>query len=138
MLDACVRYYLQSTIVVMAAAVSDYRPVKSFAKKVKKDDKPLVMEMARTVDVLKYMGKKKKDQFLVGFALETEDLEENARRKLKEKNLDIVVGNNPAGLDSLVNQVMIMDREGDIETLPPLKKDDVADRILDKVVSLKG
>lgn len=138
MLDACVRYYQQSTIVVMAAAVSDYRPVKSFTKKVKKDDRFLAMEMERTVDVLKYMGKKKKGQFLVGFALETEDLEENARRKLKEKNLDIVVGNNPAGLDSPVNQVMIMDREGEIENLPPLKKDEVADRILDKVVRLKG
>ncbi|MDP2689798.1 MAG: phosphopantothenoylcysteine decarboxylase, partial [Deltaproteobacteria bacterium] len=104
----------------------------------KKDARALTIEMERTTDVLKYMGRKKKDQFLVGFALETENLEENSRKKLSEKNLDIVVGNDPAGLDSPINQVMIMSREGDVETLPPLKKDEVADRILDRVLRLKG
>ncbi len=136
--DACIRYYPQSTIVIMAAAIADYRPVKSFPSKVKKDARALTIEMERTTDVLKYMGRKKKDQFLVGFALETENLEENSRKKLSEKNLDIVVGNDPAGLDSPINQVMIMSREGDVETLPPLRKDEVADRILDRVVRLKG
>ncbi len=137
--DACVRYFPQSTIVIMAAAVADYRPVRRFAEKVKKGDTPIKIEMERTADVLKYMGrKKKKDQLLVGFALETANLEENARGKLKEKNLDLVVGNDPAGLDSPENQVMIIGREGDVETLPPLRKDEVAERILDRVVRLRG
>lgn len=136
--DACIRYYPQSTLVIMAAAVADYRPVKSYPTKVKKDAKSLTLEMERTSDVLKYMGKKKKDQVLVGFALETENLEENARKKLTEKNLDLVVANYPAGLDSDFNQVTIINRDGKAEVLPALAKDEVADRILDKVVGLKG
>ncbi|MBI5643464.1 MAG: bifunctional phosphopantothenoylcysteine decarboxylase/phosphopantothenate--cysteine ligase CoaBC [Deltaproteobacteria bacterium] len=137
--DACIRYYPQSTLVIMAAAVADYRPTKSYPTKVKKDAKVLSIEMERTADVLKYMGKKKKEgQFLVGFALETENLEENAKKKLSEKNLDLVVGNTPLGLDSLTNQVTIIDREGSVEVLPPLGKDDIAERILDIVVKQKS
>lgn len=138
MYDASVRYFPQSSVVVMSAAVADYRPVKSYASKVKKDAGTLALDMERTTDVLKYMGKKKKPgQFLVGFALETENLEENARKKLQDKNLDLVVGNTPAGLDSEVNQVTILNRENSTEVLPPLPKDEVADRILDRVVALR-
>lgn len=138
MYDASIRYYPQSTLVIMAAAVADYRPTKSYPTKVKKDAKTLAIEMERTQDVLKFMGKKKKpDQFLVGFALETENLEENARKKLSEKNLDLVVANSPAGLDSEINQVTIINRENETEVVPPLPKDEVADRILDNVIRLK-
>ncbi|MBI5903749.1 MAG: bifunctional phosphopantothenoylcysteine decarboxylase/phosphopantothenate--cysteine ligase CoaBC [Deltaproteobacteria bacterium] len=136
--EACVRYYPQSTLVIMSAAVADYRPKKSYPAKVKKDAKELTIEMERTNDVLKYMGREKKDQILVGFALETENLEDNARKKLVDKNLDLVVGNTPAGLDSESNQVTIITRNNDIEVLPPLGKDEVADRILDKVTRLRG
>ncbi|MBI5588536.1 MAG: bifunctional phosphopantothenoylcysteine decarboxylase/phosphopantothenate--cysteine ligase CoaBC [Deltaproteobacteria bacterium] len=136
--EACVSYYPQSTLVIMAAAVADYRPKKSYPTKVKKDAVSLTVDMERTEDVLKYMGKKKKgDQFLVGFALETENLEENARKKLNEKNLDLVVANPPAGLDSETNQVTIINRDNDTEVLPAMSKDEVADRILDNVVRLK-
>ncbi|MDO8426428.1 MAG: bifunctional phosphopantothenoylcysteine decarboxylase/phosphopantothenate--cysteine ligase CoaBC [Deltaproteobacteria bacterium] len=138
MRDACVRYYPQSTIVIMAAAIADYRPTKSYPTKVKKDAKTLSIEMERTIDVLQYMGRKKKNgQILVGFALETENLEENAKKKLNEKNLDLVVANTPLGLDSLTNQVTIINKEGDIEVLPLLGKIDVADRILDRVVRMR-
>lgn len=136
--EACVSYYPQSTLVIMAAAVADYRPKKSYPTKVKKEAASLSVDMERTEDVLKYMGRKKKGgQFLVGFALETESLEENARKKLKDKNLDLVVANLPAGLDSETNQVTIINRDGDMEVLPAMKKDEVADRILDNVVRLK-
>ncbi len=138
MYDACVTYYPQSTIVIMAAAVADYRPAKSYPKKVKKEAEALTIELERTQDVLKYMGRKKKDQFLVGFALETENLEENARKKLKEKNLDLVVANSPMGLDSELNQVTIINRENETETLPALPKDEIAERILDNVVGMKS
>ncbi|MEK7773623.1 MAG: bifunctional phosphopantothenoylcysteine decarboxylase/phosphopantothenate--cysteine ligase CoaBC, partial [Deltaproteobacteria bacterium] len=111
--DACVRYYPQSTLVIMSAAVADYKPKKSYPAKVKKDAKELTMEMERTNDVLKYMGREKKDQILVGFALETENLEDNARKKLVDKNLDLVVGNTPAGLDGELNQVTIINRDND-------------------------
>ena len=136
MLETCVKYYPQSTVVIMAAAVADYRPLKSSPTKVKKEAKTLTVEMERTEDVLKYMGRKKKDQFLVGFALETENLEDNARKKLKEKNLD--AANSPWGLDSEFNEVTVIDREDGVEKLPALRKEEIAERILDYVVRLKG
>jgi phosphopantothenoylcysteine decarboxylase/phosphopantothenate--cysteine ligase len=131
MREACIRYYTQSTLVIMAAAVADYRPTESSPTKVKKEAKRLTVQMERTEDVLKYMGEKKKGHFLVGFALETDDMEENARKKLKEKNLDLVVANSPWGLDRELNEVTIIDREDHSEVLPPMQKDEVADRILD-------
>ncbi len=139
MFDASVRYFPQSTLVVMAAAIADYRPVKSFPEKIKKEDRALTVDMERTGDVLKYMGKHKRDgQFLIGFALETENLEENARRKLKEKDLDIVVGNSPGGLDSETNEVTIINRDEEVEFLPPACKEAVAEKILDLAVRMKG
>lgn len=135
MCDACVRHFPQSTIVVMAAAVADYRPTKSYPSKVKKDARVLSIEMERTQDVLKTLGSKKKAaQTLVGFALETDNIEENARKKLREKNLDLVVANTPAGLDSDTNEVTIIGTSGKDERLPALSKDEIADRILDRVV----
>jgi phosphopantothenoylcysteine decarboxylase/phosphopantothenate--cysteine ligase len=136
--EAGLRYFPQSTLVIMAAAISDYRPKKSYSQKVKKDASTLNVELERTQDVLKQMGGKKKQQFLVGFALETENLEENARKKLKDKNLDMVVANGPAGLAGATNEVLIINREGALEHVPFLDKDEIADRILDRVVRLKS
>lgn len=133
MLDACVRYFPQSTLVIMAAAVADYRPTKSYPSKVKKDAKFLSIEMERTQDVLKHLGSRKKPgQTLIGFALETDSMEENARKKLKEKNLDFVVANTPAGLDSDMNTVTIIGQGVKDEKLPALPKEEIADRILDR------
>ncbi len=137
MADVAIRYYPQSTVVIMAAAIADYRPIKAHPAKVKKDSKFLTVEMERTMDILKEMGEKKKGRFLVGFALETEEMEENAKRKLREKNLDLVIANSPGGLDSEVNQVIIIDRYDNVEFLPPLKKDEVAEKILDRIIAMK-
>ncbi|TAN62210.1 bifunctional phosphopantothenoylcysteine decarboxylase/phosphopantothenate--cysteine ligase CoaBC [bacterium] len=137
--EACVRYFPQSTVVVMAAAVADYRPLKSSPTKMKKEAKTLAVEMERTMDVLKNLGKRKKNgQFLVGFALETDNLEENARKKLSDKNLDIVVGNSPWGLDSETNEVTLITQGSHAERLPAMEKNDLADIILDAVVRLKA
>ena len=139
MKDACVRYYPQSTVVIMAAAIADYRPVKSSPTKMKKEAKALTVEMERTEDVLQYMGKKKKKgQFLVGFALETDNLVDNARKKLVDKNLDLVIANTPGGLDSELNEVTIIARQNAVEKLPAMRKEEVADIILDRVVKGKG
>ncbi len=137
MSDAALNHYPQSSIVIMAAAVSDYKPKTSHKRKVKKEETSPVLELERTKDILKEMGQKKSEQFLVGFALETEDLIENARRKLMEKNLDIVVANGPSGLDAVVSEVTLIDKDGRTEGLPPLSKEEVAERILDKVVAAK-
>lgn len=135
MLDACVRHFPQSTLVIMAAAVADYRPTKSYPSKVKKDAALLSIEMERTDDVLKKLGTlKKKGQTLIGFALETDSLEENAKKKLKDKGLDLVVANTPAGLDSDTNQVTILGRDGVVDRLAPLPKEEVADIILNRAL----
>ncbi|MBI5560466.1 MAG: bifunctional phosphopantothenoylcysteine decarboxylase/phosphopantothenate--cysteine ligase CoaBC [Deltaproteobacteria bacterium] len=138
MMEAAIRYFPQSTVVIMAAAVSDFRPVKAHAKKMKKAEAVLTAALERTPDILKEMGKKRKGQFLVGFALETEDLVKNASAKLKEKNLDMVVANSPAGFDSETNEVTIIDRGGKVDVLLPMGKGEIAERILDRVVSMKA
>jgi len=136
--EACMRRYAQSTIVIMAAAIADYRPVTTSSTKLKKRDGPLTVKMERTADVLKEMGAKKKTgQILVGFALETEDIEKNAQAKLKDKNLDLVVGNGPAGFESETNGVTIIGHAGEAETMASVPKDEIAERILDHVVKLR-
>ncbi len=131
------KFYPKSTIVVMAAAVADYAPVKASRAKLKKGDKRISIELARTTDILKRMGSRKRGRFLVGFALETERMEENARKKLKEKKLDMVVANTPAGIDADLSEVTIIGLDGSKEAVGPSPKKFLADRILDNVVRLK-
>jgi len=139
MYEVAMRHYPQSTVVIMASAVSDYRPRVTRSRKVKKEDVSLTIELERTQDILKEMGDKKRGQFLVGFALETDELLANAERKLKEKNLDIIVANDPKGFDAETSQVTIIERDGGMEELPPLLKEEIAEMVLDKVVKrLRG
>lgn len=128
------KHYPQSTIVIMAAAVSDYKPKISHRKKVKKEDINLAIELERTEDILKEMGDKKRGQFLVGFALETDDMIDNAKKKLNDKNLDIIAVNGIKGFDRDVNEVLLIDRLGQVVELPQLPKEEIAERILDIVV----
>ncbi len=139
MQEAVIKYYPQSTVVIMAAAISDFRPVDYKAKKIKKADNLLKIELERTEDILKGLGSSKDEgKVLVGFALETDDMIANATKKLEDKNLDMVVANGPLGLNSEVNQVTLIEKSGNATELPPLVKDEVAERILDCVVRLKG
>ena len=136
--EEAMTHFPQSTVVVMAAAVSDYKPVKRRPSKVKKDEATLTVDFERTVDILKEMGRGKDGgRTLVGFSLETEDLVKNATGKLRDKNLDMVVANGPAGLSSDTNEVTIIDSHGGTEKLPPLPKQEVAEKVLDAVVRLK-
>jgi phosphopantothenoylcysteine decarboxylase/phosphopantothenate--cysteine ligase len=141
MRDEVVTHFPQSTIVIMAAAVSDYKPLERSEKKLKKSAaaKGLSIELQRTVDILKEMGAKKDSgKFLVGFSLETEDLVKNATLKLKNKNLDMVVANSPVGLNSDSNEVTIIDKNGVIEELASMPKEDVAEEILSAIVKKRG
>ncbi|MEK7313352.1 MAG: bifunctional phosphopantothenoylcysteine decarboxylase/phosphopantothenate--cysteine ligase CoaBC [Deltaproteobacteria bacterium] len=133
MREAAIKYFERSTVVIMAAAVSDFKPKKSYPKKVKKGE-VLTIELERTPDILKEMGSVKKGQLLVGFALETDNLIENAKQKLRDKNLDMVIANPPLGLSSEVNEVTIIDSSGKMVCLPLIAKDELAEMILDKVV----
>ncbi|MCK4739806.1 MAG: bifunctional phosphopantothenoylcysteine decarboxylase/phosphopantothenate--cysteine ligase CoaBC, partial [Deltaproteobacteria bacterium] len=136
-------HFPQSTIVIMAAAVSDFRPALRHSKKMKKGADKLTIDFEQTSDILKELGEMNKDgragdKFLVGFSLETEDLKKNATGKLQNKNLDMVVANGPVGLGSQTNEVMVIDSTGTALELPPMAKEEVAERILDRVVELKG
>jgi phosphopantothenoylcysteine decarboxylase/phosphopantothenate--cysteine ligase len=122
---------------IMAAAVTDFRPARISAHKIKKKDTELSIELERTEDILAQLGANKADKILVGFAVETENVLKNSQEKLKAKNLDFIISNNPlvpgAGFGTDTNVVSLFDRAGTEETLPIMSKKEVAERILDKL-----
>jgi len=128
------------TVVIKAAAVSDYRPKVISLKKLKKADPYTSLELERTRDILGEIGREKGDRILIGFAAETEDLIANAKKKLKEKNLDFIVVNDVtragAGFGSDTNQVRIIYPSGKVKDLPLMTKEEVSQLILDEVVGL--
>jgi len=130
-----------ATVILMAAAVADYRPQRVARDKLKKGSGGLSIELDRTVDILKELGPRKGTRVLVGFAAETEQVIGNAERKLTEKDLDLIVANDVAGTQTGfavdTNAVTIIDRSGRHEAVPLMTKQEVADRILDRVVALK-
>ncbi|MGD0265893.1 MAG: bifunctional phosphopantothenoylcysteine decarboxylase/phosphopantothenate--cysteine ligase CoaBC [Candidatus Methylomirabilota bacterium] len=138
--DAVVAKLTAATVVIKAAAVADYRPKQVAARKMKKDEAVHEVTLESTPDILAEVGKRKGRRILVGFAAETEDLVENARKKLQRKNLDLMVANDvsqpDAGFDADTNAVKILDAQGKVEELPVQSKRSVADRVLDRVVGL--
>jgi phosphopantothenoylcysteine decarboxylase/phosphopantothenate--cysteine ligase len=131
-----------ATIVIGAAAVSDYRPASASASKIKKTDGAARLELVRTPDILKGLGEAKGGRVLVGFAAETEDLVANARKKLDAKNLDLVVANDVtaagAGFGGDTNAVVLLRRDGGQVEVPLASKREVAERILDEVRALRA
>ncbi len=138
--DAVLAKLTAATVVIKAAAVADYRPKQVAARKMKKDEAVHEVTLESTPDILAEVGKRKGRRILVGFAAETEDLVENARKKLQRKNLDLMVANDvsqpDAGFDADTNAVKILDAQGKVEELPVQSKRSVADRVLDRVVEL--
>lgn len=131
-----------SDVLVMAAAVADFRPIRSESGKIKKDSGVPEVRLEPTADILAEAGStKRKDQVLVGFAAETADLVENARTKLVKKNLDLVVANDVAqpgvGFDHDTNAVTFVRSADDLESMPLSDKRDVARRLLDIVVEVR-
>jgi phosphopantothenoylcysteine decarboxylase/phosphopantothenate--cysteine ligase len=122
---------------VMAAAVADYRPTKAAKDKIKKGEARLTLELECTPDILRSV----KGNFIkVGFAAESSNLVENAKQKLKQKGLDLIVANDitasDSGFGTDTNRVTIIDRKGKVDSLPLLAKREVAERVLDRVVEL--
>lgn len=131
-----------TTILMMAAAVADFRPRTAAPRKLKKGAaQTWSVELERTPDILLDVAKRNEQQFLVGFAAETEELLENAWRKMQEKSLDLIVANDVtvpgAGFEVETNVVKLLDRDGKIESLPILDKEEVAERIWDKVAAMR-
>ncbi len=140
--DACLKHYPKSDIIIMAAAVADYSPKNPETNKIKKLNGLLSIELIPTIDILAGIGKnKKKNQILAGFALETEHEEENALRKLKEKNLDLIILNSlndpGAGFKTSTNKVTIFSRKAKPLRLPLKSKQDLAVDIVDFIASLR-
>jgi phosphopantothenoylcysteine decarboxylase / phosphopantothenate---cysteine ligase len=129
-----------ASVVVMAAAVSDYRPAATAVEKVKKDAGPSRLDLVRTPDILRSLGQAKAQRFLVGFAAETENVVENARRKRREKNLDLVVANDVSrdgtGFGAEDNAAVLIDAEAETE-LPRMSKRELAERIWDRIEALR-
>ena len=127
-------------IIIKTAAVSDFKPKEEAGQKIKKGDGRLKVETQKTRDILKELGLRKKDQILVGFAAETDDLEKNAKKKLAEKNLDIIaanlLGHPGSGFGTDTNSVTLLYRDGRKEALPQMEKDEVAPVLLDRIAEL--
>jgi phosphopantothenoylcysteine decarboxylase/phosphopantothenate--cysteine ligase len=131
----------QADIIIKVAAVADYRPVNPKTYKIKKKDnnKDLFVSMTENPDILRLIGKKKtKDQFLVGFAAETDDLENNALLKMKKKNLDMIaanlVGSSDSGFKADTNKVKLFFRDGSFFDIPLMDKNDVANILIDQII----
>ena len=131
----------EANIVIMAAAVADYRPAAAHSQKLKRGEERLTLELEPTPDILAELGREKGSRILVGFAAETSNLAENARGKLARKGADMIVANDVtqegAGFDTDTNIVTLFLRDGREIPLPKLTKFDVANRILDQILELQ-
>lgn len=140
MYEAVLENLDENDVVIKSAAVADYKPKNYSNKKIKKSDDDLVIELDRNKDIAQEIGKIKNNKILVGFAAETNDLIENASLKIKKKNIDFIVANDltkeGAGFGVDTNIVKIIDKEGNITEYPKMKKEEVANIILDKIKEL--
>jgi phosphopantothenoylcysteine decarboxylase/phosphopantothenate--cysteine ligase len=138
MYDACHIYYDTVDIVIAAAAVADYRPKHVANQKIKKSDSNFFIELEKTKDILLSLGESKKKQFLVGFALETENEIESAKSKVKKKNLDLIILNSlqdkGAGFGQPTNKITFIDKDFNIEPMELKSKEEVALDILNKII----
>lgn len=142
MLAAVQKEFPSCSAVVMAAAVADYHVAEVADKKLKRGKGPLEIRLEPNADILKELAAAKGGKLLIGFAAETNDLLANAQKKLREKNLDLIVANDVtqegSGFDGNTNIATLIDRSGAARSLPMMTKDELADKILDQLLILKS
>lgn len=138
MYDACHEFYEKVDVAIAAAAVADYRPKKVAEQKIKKNETTFSIELEKTKDILASLGEQKKNQFLIGFALETENEIEHAKQKIQKKNLDLIVLNSlndkGAGFGMPTNKVTFISKDFTIEPKELKSKEEVAQDIINKVI----
>ena len=138
MFDACNQVFDSVDVLVGAAAVADYRPKHVADEKIKKDSDSFVIELEKNPDILATLGSKKKEQFIIGFALETTNEIEHAKQKIVKKNLDLIVLNSlkdeGAGFGKPTNRVTFITKNFDIESMPLKSKEAVALDIVNKII----
>ena len=127
-------YFGDTDIFIACAAVADYRPKEYKKEKIKKSDSDLILELVRNPDILFEMGKKKDNQLLVGFAAETNDIKENALKKLEKKNLDFIVANNASTMGNDINTIEIIKKDKSSVEIKQKNKIELAYDILSEVV----
>ena len=141
MREAVIDHYRDKDVIIKAAAVGDYKPMNKAKEKQKKKAGKTTVEMAPTPDILEELGKNKGDRTLVGFAAETTDHVANALKKIQKKNLDLIVLNDVSkddrGFAVETNEVKMIDSKGNEEVVPLMSKDEVADKILDRIKYLR-
>ena len=141
MADAVLSAMEESDVLIKVAAVADYRPVSVSAQKIKKSEAELVVEMEKTQDILEAAGRRKTRQVLVGFAAETEALEQHAVEKLRRKNLDMIVGNligaKDSGFATDTNRMTFFYKDGRTEAVPVMEKTAAANVLLDRILALQ-
>ena len=132
------QYFNKIDVAILSAAVADYKPVNKYLSKIKKSSGPLNLKLEETRDILASLGKLKNKQFLIGFALETNNEIENAKLKIKSKNLDFIVMNSlndkGAGFGNTTNKITIIDKDFNQITFPLKNKEDVADDIINELI----
>jgi phosphopantothenoylcysteine decarboxylase/phosphopantothenate--cysteine ligase len=140
MKEAVMLHMKEADIIIKSAAVADYRPAEISSEKIKKSEEELTIKLEKNPDILFELGKVKGDRVLIGFAMETQNLIENAKAKVQKKNLDFIVANDlrteGAGFAGDTNVVKIIDRQGSIEEVPLMKKSELADIVLDRALSV--
>ena len=141
MTEECISRFPKCDIAILSAAVADFTPGIVSKSKLKKGTGSLILELKPTTDIAAELGRMKKtNQFIAGFALETDNEIENARQKLIRKNLDLIVLNSlnekGAGFDYSTNRIIMIDRNNNIDKFELKTKDEVARDILDKIVSM--
>jgi len=141
MADACLSFFPDCDIAILAAAVADFTPVSVADNKIKKQGGDILLKLKPTIDIAAALGKmKKQNQIIVGFALETNDELENAQKKLLSKNMDFIVLNSlndeGAGFGYDTNKITIIDRNNTVDNFELKSKNEVAKDILDKIASI--
>ena len=142
MFEAVKEHYANCDLIFKAAAPADYRPTKTESEKIKKGDGNLTLELERTDDILKYLGANRVNgQFICGFAAETQNLEENAKRKLYSKNVDMIVANNVKAENAVFgsdnNEVTLITRDFS-RPMPQMRKEELAHQIIDTALRQMG
>jgi phosphopantothenoylcysteine decarboxylase/phosphopantothenate--cysteine ligase len=139
MYDACHEHFNSVDVAICAAAVADYKPKFVAEQKIKKEEATITIELEKTEDILASLGKIKQNQFLIGFALETENEIENAKLKVQKKNLDLIVLNSlqdeGAGFGKATNKITFIDKDFIVEPMDLKSKELVANDIMNKVIS---
>ncbi len=138
MYNVCHQYFTEADVMIAAAAVADYRPKTIAEQKIKKQEDTLTIELVKNKDILQSLGAIKQKQFLVGFALETENEIENAKAKIKKKNLDLIVLNSlqdaGAGFGGNTNKVTFINKDNHIDSMPLKSKEEVANDLIAKII----